>query len=1051
MKILIAAMIVPLSLFAQPTVSGVASDSVSHSDARVSWTASGCFQNAQRIRYGFTISYEGGAGGGIQSFAGPGFVNSGVKTIFGLSGLLPNTLYHYSAESSCDGGTSWNTPVDATLTTLPLPSPHPALPVGPPAYTPTFPNTSGYNTVSISTSCTGTGLANELQVAISNAVRNQAANGTVITIPAGTTCSGTFFFPPDTNPAIKTFTVTGSTLNVTAHGYSNSQAVMVTAQEGGGFPILTGNSYATLPGPLIVGQIYYITNATANTFQLSFTPGGSPITLLDTGTSGFNFYVTQWPRYSRNAIVIQTSTPDSAFTPAGVRTSPSWKSRMATISVTGLGSTTPTSPNVAITTNWFTHDVWFRGIEITHPDLSALANSSNDPAPIAGFIATTPDSSYITFDRCYIHGLGPPNRIKSWMAPWAGHFATIQNSYMENLVYPRSISLPPLRSANPGLTPVVSGGGLTVGSGSLKLIKGTTCTTSGLTWTNTGGSVSLNPGGFLEVDLDCTPRLILPAGMTASCTGNFNDGSTNHACTVTNTASSSCNLTQEGCFTDDGTGAGAIKTFTIATFPITGGAWGAVSDFRPQNSRYSSEGTQLAYAGMGLGPYYLINNYSSGAGNIWHMDDQTAGGVGVNTAEINPSGYLWKQNTFDMPLSTIPGSQWSDNFEYSQRENTEWKRGSNILMTGNIFQAGQADISPYGCSALWFSTSSAITDVEISYNTIRNSPCAFVFEATPHPAQEGPPRNRVYIHDNISENMNAYTYLSQVFSPNHTGVWLTHGYLMEDMVVIHNTVVDVRGSSPDMFHLILTPQEGTQISNNIFWGNDDNGHHGWSMESMNQNIPSCSAAAKAGMDCANVQGVGHTLYTYQNNVLVPQFTNSQTLTGDAGVSTWQAAYAGFAPPNSVFVQTGPSPAARSQGVGFASFSYGRTLQTGNDYRLTLSSQYCSGCGSPATDHGDIGANNEASAIAQGLVSQPNLTAITATTASVSFVAPDTFGCAVDWSTNSFSTFHRVLNTGGSRLQNVTLGSDGAPLASNTAYSYRVLCAVNQPQGSFMTR
>jgi hypothetical protein len=153
----------------------------------------------------------------------------------------------------------------------------------------------------------------------------------------------------------------------------------------------------------------------------------------------------------------------------------------------------------------------------------------------------------------------------------------------------------------------------------------------------------------------------------------------------------------------------------------------------------------------------------------------------------------------------------------------------------------------------------------------------------------------------------------------------------------------------------------------------------------------------------------------------------------------------------VFVQTGPSPAARSQGVGFASFSYGRTLQTGNDYRLTLSSQYCSGCGSPATDHGDIGANNEASAIAQGLVSQPNLTAITATTASVSFVAPDTFGCAVDWSTNSFSTFHRVLNTGGSRLQNVTLGSDGAPLASNTAYSYRVLCAVNQPQGSFMTR
>jgi hypothetical protein len=495
---------------------------------------------------------------------------------------------------------------------------------------------------------------------------------------------------------------------------------------------------------------------------------------------------------------------------------------------------------------------------------------------------------------------------------------------------------------------------LTVGSGSLKLMKGTTCATKGLTWTNTGGSTTAR--GYVEVGLDCTPTLILPSGASASCTGTFNDGSIDHACKVIAEATPA--------FTLDGSGNNARQNFTVADFPITNGVWGNVNDDRGQISAYNTEGTQLVYAGMGPGPYYLINNYSSGAGNIWHMDDQTAGGVGANTAQIVPSGYLWKRNTFDMPLSTITGSRWSDNFEYGQRENTEWKRGTNILMTGNIFEAGQADISPYGCSALWFPTGSIISDVEVSYNTIRNTPCAFVFESTPHPGQKGAPQNRIYIHDNISENMDAYTYLSQVFSPNHTGVWLTHGYLMEDMIVDHNTVVDVRGTSPDMFHMILTPQEGTKITNNIFWGNDDAGHHGWSPESTSSNKPSCNGFAKAGMDCLHVQGAGNKLYTYQSNLLVPQFTNSQTLTGDAGVSTWKTAYAGL--PGAI-IQTGSTPAARAKAIGFRKFTYGGTMETGNDYHLTSTSAYCSTCRSPATDGLDLGANVDLVLSAQGYI------------------------------------------------------------------------------------
>ena len=79
-------------------------------------------------------------------------------------------------------------------------------------------------------------------------------------------------------------------------------------------------------------------------------------------------------------------------------------------------------------------------------------------------------------------------------------------------------------------------------------------------------------------------------------------------------------------------------------------------------------------------------------------------------------------------------------------------------MTGNIFQAGQGDNSPYGCGALWSGNSGfTISDVEVSYNTFRNMPCALVFISVPHSVQKGSPINRVYIHDNISENMDGYT------------------------------------------------------------------------------------------------------------------------------------------------------------------------------------------------------------------------------------------------------------------------------------------------------
>jgi len=67
-----------------------------------------------------------------------------------------------------------------------------------------------------------------------------------------------------------------STITITNHGYSNGQSVYITN------PVP-----ADLPGGIVGSLVYYIVNATTNTFQLSLTQGGAPISITTTG-SGTN-------------------------------------------------------------------------------------------------------------------------------------------------------------------------------------------------------------------------------------------------------------------------------------------------------------------------------------------------------------------------------------------------------------------------------------------------------------------------------------------------------------------------------------------------------------------------------------------------------------------------------------------------------------------------------------------------------------------------------------------------------------------------------------------
>ena len=85
--------------------------------------------------------------------------------------------------------------------------------------------------------------------------------------------------------------------------------------------------------------------------------------------------------------------------------------------------------------------------------------------------------------------------------------------------------------------------------------------------------------------------------------------------------------------------------------------------------------------------------------------------------------------------------------------------------------------------------------------------------------------------------------------------------------------------------------------------------------------------------------------------------------------------------------------------------------------------------------------------AQGKVSNVHTYATTSTSTTIGFLAPDSFGCTVDWGSTNFvsgsGSYTRVANAGGQRVQNVPLSA----LPAHSLIYYRVNCAVQQPTGS----
>jgi hypothetical protein len=127
----------------------------------------------------------------------------------------------------------------------------------------------------------------------------------------------------------------------------------------------------------------------------------------------------------------------------------------------------------------------------------------------------------------------------------------------------------------------------------------------------------------------------------------------------------------------------------------------------------------------------------------------------------------------------------------------------------------------------------------------------------------------------------------------------------------------------------------------------------------------------------------------------------------------------------------PNAYTRFATVGFADYA-------NHDFSLVRSSPYRSA---------GVGVNQDALDAALGKVKSVSVSGISSSGATINYTAPDTDGCTVEAGTSStWGTGTRLCDEGGDRARRVILGS----LSSGTVYNYRILCAAEQPSGSFRT-
>ncbi len=510
-----------------PAITKVWVTDTSHSVTQIHFNSTGSW-GYLRIRY---VKSPGtctsGRGGSIEATGyGPGLgqAEPNVDMRQPLGGLLPDTAYDVCPEISTDN-VNWSSGAGTTVKTLALPNPHPAPPLPPATFDTSYPNTAGYDVVTVARDC------HDFVSYLKSALKNQTKRGTIIDIPAGTVCSGQYYLE-DRAADVITFSssavnTTRNTITVAHHGYAEGQG------------IIFGTWYACLPGsnvhspycnnndsgPIAPGEVYYAHIIDPNTIQVyrnaPMASSGTLCVLANPGSESFNPSVSfeeivKWPRPLK-WIIIRTATPDREFDPEHVRITPAWTPKMAVLQMPNTYRGTQ-SDNILFSTNSqdggqmsMNANIRIVGIEFTY-SASPEAPQSSDPVPHFELASTNNWNQNIIFDRCYFHSLPPPDRTNRafW---WNGMNQAIVDSYIDNMQF---------------YHPMYSGfaikhkskAELSIGPGTYRYGSGQAALKDTIRLVTSGDSGEAKATGLIYFTMKGDLNIALPPGVSGTCSGD---------------------------------------------------------------------------------------------------------------------------------------------------------------------------------------------------------------------------------------------------------------------------------------------------------------------------------------------------------------------------------------------------------------------------------------------------------------------------------------------------------------------------------------------------
>lgn len=532
-----------------PCPTNVAVNSVSHSSVQITFQTNAGFSQAD-IRYvdktanPAAVCGDGTSGLVQSSFYSSGQNYNGISSI-DVAGLTPAHAYSFCPEvNGSFNGTKSSGGPSISVTLPSQPAIHPAPPIPPTTFDTSYPDTTGFTTLTMGTDCANFGAC------LTTAINNQLAHGTIISIPAGVDAStiggvGSFggegFFPvsPDVvNFSNSDVNAISNTISHTAHGFSEGNQAVFGVSYGclpGNYPANTSGCQSGAnnnPIPFGVNIPYFVHVLDANTFQLYTCPGpdngtapacsfvdGTLLRFADQG--GGTMRYAKYPRTALHWIVARTSTPTSQFLPFGTRlqgppdtygvpTRPTqWLPKMANLQV---GLYTGALINIGdFNTNPMNAKIWLEGLHFSYTDTNE-ASLSGDPFPGSPFLVTNPDVSNIVVSHCY--GDAPESPFRSAITynwdglnmGWLGNYWTGLQGWHQ--------TMSGLGFSSSGSTFTIASGSTAFASVTASLTTSATITMSGSQSTQQRTFVYFTPAGQLNV--------VPPYGITATVSGPTN-------------------------------------------------------------------------------------------------------------------------------------------------------------------------------------------------------------------------------------------------------------------------------------------------------------------------------------------------------------------------------------------------------------------------------------------------------------------------------------------------------------------------------------------------